>query len=92
MRKHIIQDPDELMEKYAGNLTYDVNDRLFMAYFRYRTGIQMKGGEQPDRYYNGSEMFMMILQWRLQDCWELLHQPGFREKFAIERLKKGLKK
>lgn len=85
-RIKIIQDPEILIDEYYHRLNYDNKDTMFMRYFRERTGIQIKPGEYPDAYDSPEEQFLIIIQCRLQDCWEIFKQPGVREEFAMECL------
>ena len=86
-RIEIMQDQDDLIEEYAHRLNYDHKDWLFLSYVASRTGILATAGEELLDPNNIPEYeFLLIVQCRLQDCWEIFKQPGIREEYAMRKL------
>ena len=80
-RLSIIQGHDELAEAYAHKLNYDPTDRLFLRYTQLRTGYYYPPDQCPHPDDDDADLLDRCM---LQDCWELINQPGCREEFAME--------
>lgn len=85
-RLSIIQDIDTLYDKYLYRWNYDLMDALFPTYVRWRVGFKPDIKKQP--WYDPLDdtefaVHIMIEKCKIQDCWEIYIQKGYKQEFAM---------
>ena len=85
MRVTIIQDIDELTDLYAHRLDYDLGSPGFAKYVTERTGI-CESHKWVDCDGEPVHQHQFITQLKIQDCWEIWNQPGYKPIYYMAKL------
>ena len=85
LRRNIIQNPDDLEDLYTHKLNYDLTSPGFVQYVTERTGIA-DSHKWLDCYAEAEHQHQLITQCKIQDCWELWNQPGYKQQYFMRKL------